>query len=233
MLAIVLKENNKDSYKLTYEEPVLIDKVVNAEDKGSSKNRNELLKISTADYVIFSDDDQCFDADTYKTISSYLSKKEYNAFVFNIDISNKERKYDDDNIKNDRLCKKKDVLGSGVWRFVFKKSALSNLWFDEKIGPGTKYLCGEDTVFIAQFLKQNKKKVLLTTKNIGVLNQTESSWFDKLHSDEYIYAQGYTQKIIYPVLYPIYCVRSLLVFHMLTLKNLRKVFKGYKIIKNS
>ena len=59
--------------------------VIYSDDIGTSKNRNELLKLATSEYVIFSDDDESFNTDVKnEIINEIISLKKPNSIAFNV-----------------------------------------------------------------------------------------------------------------------------------------------------
>ena len=202
--------------------------IVGASDIGLSKNRNEVLKLSKADYVMFCDDDICF-ADNIEEIivSEFQNINDSNlcSIVFNITSLNKNRQIALFTKKTKKL-KFKYVRGSGVWRFLIKREKITDIRFDETIGSGTKYLCGEDTIFMYKFINSFPYNSYICNKIIGTISHNKSIWFSKRNTDEYLIAKGHVYKTIYPYLYPLYIIRFLIKEKKFTFSNINKTFKG-------
>lgn len=205
--------------------------VINAKDSGLSKNRNELLKLVNSDYVFFADDDEKFYNNTESIVLDSFEQTNCDAIVFNYNVINKKRDYKH-YLGKPKRCKKRQLMSTGVVRFVFKTKSIMNLKFDEKIGSGTKYLCGEDSLFINNYLKKTKR-VYFNEKIICTIDQTTTLWKNKILSKEYLHVKGYVYKKIYGILYPFVCIRFLLKSRRFNLENLREIFKGYKIISKT
>ena len=146
--------------------------IYNSTKKGVSISRNFLLKKSTADFVAFLDNDISITEDAVKIIkNSFSINSTFKALKFNV-------------LNTTSICKKErnisffDIKNHGCWGYVFNRLFLLNngLLFDEKIGPGTDYPCGEDTIFLYNLYKKTKIKAIplncFSLQNRGI----ESTW---------------------------------------------------------
>lgn len=117
--------------------------VIFANDKGLSKNRNELLKKSTADYVMFADDDERF-VDNYENMI-LTSVENYDCVDFSFVNDNNELF----SFSNRTTKKRRFSSKIGIISMVFKRLSLINsgILFDERFGAGAEYDRGEDTIF--------------------------------------------------------------------------------------
>lgn len=204
-------------------------KIINASDKGVSKNRNELLKLASAEYVIFCDDDMIFCDGCLSIIINEISNinKDISAIVFNVKSLTKERPINLYKGKT-RLCKFKDVRSDGVWRFCFKRNDIRFISFDEHIGSGTKFLCGEDTLFIKEFIQHYKYSTYISNILVAYINHEKSNWFYNKDCDNYFLAKGHVYKTIYPKLYKLYIIRFLIKEKKLSLANYKRCMYGAK-----
>lgn len=205
-------------------------KVVNSTDKGLSINRNNLLRLCNSEYLIFCDDDVHFSLQAREIIEhSFKYKPNADAFAFNYKMSNPDRQY---KIYKGKTKKAhfSNFTSSGVLRFVFRRQSINSV-FDELIGSGTKYLCGEDTVFVKDYFRNKKNDVYISEKFLGQIDQINSVWFAKIDSDEYLICKSYVYKKIYPILYWIFGLRFLFKKRKFTMHNLKLIIKGYRLIK--
>jgi len=204
--------------------------VIFAIDKGTSKNRNELLKLSHSKFVVFSDDDVIFSKTILKTLRESNYEK-YDGCVFNVsgkNVGRKANKVARDNVF--RKCKWKDVSSTGVWRFVLKRDIALKICFDERIGPGTKFLCGEDSVFIRNVLKE--AKIYLVGKNIATIQSSNSTWYKNIDTKEYLMVKGYVYKILYPFFHTLFILKFLFKNKLFSCRNFKICLKGANTIKN-
>lgn len=200
-----------------------------ANDIGTSKNRNQLLQQADADYLIFADDDVVFATSAGVQIERLLAKWSFpNAIAFNVHITNPHRQYKK-YVGRDRSCRRRDVMQTGAWRFVVKRVIAQSFGFDETIGPGTEFPCGEDSVFVNNLLKA--RPVIITETYIATVAQNESTWANTAAKEQIIRAKGYTYKKIYGPLYPVLFFRFLLKTHQFSLSNLKNGLRGARCAK--
>ncbi len=156
-------------------------------ERGIGLSRNTALMRSTADIILFSDDDVCYD-DGYeeKIISSFNNNA--NADILLMDLraigKNDKKPY---SFKKIRWY---NSLNFGAVHFackresIFKKSLSFNLLF----GGGARYSCGEDNIFLSDALKKGLN-VYTVPGYIGSVTYENSSWF-KGYNDKYFYDKG-------------------------------------------
>lgn len=212
-----------NGYKVTY---------VCSNDVGLSKNRNELLKLSTAKYVMFLDDD---------CVIKNVDKKALELFCLDYDIVfcncislNSKRPLPV--LKNHHNNNKfKYYSGCGIVGCLIRLSflRLHCIFFDENLGSGTTLLCGEDSVFIKDVIKEGG--------NVGVTNlltiealQDQSLWFNKTLTDDYLFAKGYLYKRLYGLLWVLYGIRFLILNQKKHfLKSLKSLIKGSNFLTST
>ena len=107
---------------------------------------------------------------------------------------------------------------------------MNDLFFDERIGPGTKYLCGEDTLFLHTIYKNYD--MYLFSDLIATIIEKQSLWFNQRQCDEYLHVRGYIYHIIYPKLYRLYILKFLILEKRLSFKNYKKCLDGIQILRN-
>ena len=75
-------------------------------------------------------------------------------------------------------------------RIAFKRKKIDNckIVFNNLFGAGAKYSNGEDTLFLVDCLK-NKLKVYSSKKNIGIVYQKKSTWFNG-YNEKYFFDKG-------------------------------------------
>lgn len=99
----------------------------------------------------------------------------------------------------------------------------SDLTFHRQFGGGTPYSRGEDSLFIADLLK-NRLKVYTYPAVIATVDQTKSTWF-KGYTEKYFYDKGALFSA-----FPYRCGRLLCT--ALLLKNRKSMFNSFAELKN-
>ena len=157
-------------------------KVINSEEKGLSKSRNECIRNSNADICLIADDDVIYVDDYEKIIVRAHKKfKDADIIAFEVPSTNLDRPSSVIN-KNKRL----DFIGSmklSSFQISFKLDSIkkNNLEFDEKFGAGSQYKMGEENIFLFDCLKKGLK-IYFVKEKIANVSHDESTWFDGYNS---------------------------------------------------
>lgn len=205
-------ENNKNQRIYSYSEI------------GASKSRNRLINLAKGDICIFADDDIKY-VNGYENIikKAYESKQNADGILFYVENTNKNRE------KNKKLGNKRfkflDVMKGRIYELSLTKEALEkikekNIKFDNKFGPGGEILKGEDTIFLADLLK-NKFNLYCVNEKIGTVGAIESTWFTDFN-EKYLYDQGAVLKKIAPNAYKILILQYVIRKHKLYKKNFNR-----------
>lgn len=216
--AVIANQTNRNFY----EEKVInghMVKLVSTDGRGTSRNRNIALALSSGDLLMFSDDDLKF-VDGYEkmVIEEFEKHPEADAIQFSLNvISISETKKTD---KNGRKPVKKefhrvnrhDLGGAGVCGVVVKKEVIQrkSLFFNESFGPGTKNYCGEDTIFLQEMIKK-RVRVFSSPVVIADIDKSESTWFEG-YTERYFETGGMVIGTIYPILSYLIVLRSAFMF---------------------
>lgn len=179
-------------------------KYLNFAERGVGLNRNNSLMRADGDILVFADDDEVFNdgyADVIK--KAYKEIPDADAIIFNIstigtDVGRK-------NIKKIKRIKLLNALNYGAVRLSVKNIAVKkhNLTFSRLFGGGAIYSSGEDSLFIADLLK-NKLKVYVYPAVIATVDQTSSTWFEG-YTEKYFYDKGALFAAFSPKLGKILC----------------------------
>ena len=184
-------------------------KLVTTDTRGTSRNRNIALCHSTADYVLFSDDDLVFENNYVQLIENeFLKHPEANAIKFNLYNISQSRKISMKSIQKFEPATRRNMGGSGVWGVVVKRDILKqhHLFFREDFGPGTDNYCGEDTIFL-QDLVNAKIGFYRSPVIIAGIDQTTSTWFEG-HNEKYFTVSGKIFAATYPLLAYLLAIRG-------------------------
>ena len=184
-------------------------RMMTTKTRGISKNRNIALGLSTADYVLFADDDLIFDDDYKEKIENeFKTHPEAEAIKFNIHDLSEIRKISMKRIQKFEKATMGNMSSSGSCGLVVKREVLirNNITFHENFGSGTENYCGEDTIFLMEMIKKHVK-IYRSPVDIAGINQENSSWFTG-HNEKYFVTCGKVIATICPVLCYLIVIRS-------------------------
>lgn len=170
--------------------------IVNQTGSGVSKNRNTILKHATSDYVTFLDDDMVLTEKKERFFSLLDNFSEYDAIRFNCISSNVNRPIKQ--IKKNGYVNFRKMKSFGTWGIFYKRSVLieTNIAFRENIGPGNYINHGEDTLFVYDFLKSNRK-IYQIKLPVFLIEQTKSTWKDSKDLKRELISHGYNYYLLY------------------------------------
>ena len=158
-----------------------------SDELGLSNSRNKGIDNAKNDIVILCDDDVIYKKDFEKLIVEEFEKNKIaDIIVFNIDSPNRKIKL---NKKNKRLHFY-NILRYTSTRVAFRTDIIqkSGLKFNPLFGPGSKYLNGEESIFLTQCLRKGLK-IYSSTNNIATVLQNKSTWF-KGYDEKYFFDKG-------------------------------------------
>ena len=162
--------------------------VLSSSERGVSKNRNKEIRKAQADICVIADDDMCFNPGYVDTLVSLYSKyKNADLIIFNIG-EQKRTRYITKKIKklNPLSCLKY----SGA-RITFKRTSIirKGIMFDTRFGSGSKYISGEDNLFLSQCIKSGLRAIAVP-EQIAMLRECRDSTWYKGMNDDYFYSRG-------------------------------------------
>lgn len=199
-------------------------KYLNFNERGVGLNRNNSLIRATGDILLFADEDEVFD-DNYDSIikKAYNELPDADAIIFNISTIGRS---DGGRINNKiRRIRFYNCFHYGTVRLTVRNDSVTNrnITFHRQFGGGAPYSSGEDSLFIADLLK-NRLKVYTYPAVIATVDQTDSSWF-KGYTEKYFYDKG-----AFFSAFPYRCGRLLCT--ALLLKNRKSMFNSFAELKN-
>lgn len=165
---------------------------ISLKERGIGLSRNTALMRATADIVLFADDDVVYEEDYGKKIIQEFER--YPKIDFMAFSLTSHRKGESKQLKKIILPSKRiywfNALRYGTYHFaVRRQSAVRvNLWFHLLFGGGTKYSCGEDSIFISEALKKGLK-VRSSSVYLGDVFHATSTWF-KGYTEKYWFDKG-------------------------------------------
>lgn len=196
--------------------------VINKNEKGLSKSRNEAIKNAKNDIILIADDDVSYN-DNYKEIVVDAYNKYPNADIicFYVKSNNNKRKTKKMMTGKINHLRAMKIISSEI---SFKRLSIinNNLNFDEHYGAGTKFDRGEEQIFLYEALKKGLK-ILFVNKQIGEVNHDNSTWFLK-YDKNFFYIQGQVFKRLSPKFYKLliiqYAIRKYFLYrHTINFKD--------------
>lgn len=194
-----IKEHSINGHKVLY---------VEADDVGLSKNRNELLKLATSEFVLYLDDDCAIKKIDFHKLIEYSSNFDL-TFCECISLNNDRPLPHLTNHKNNN--KFRYFSGCGIVGCIMsiKFLRLHCIFFNENFGSGTKLLCGEDSVFINDVIKKGGNVGI--TKHLSIeVSQKDSLWYSDVLTSDYLFSKGFFYRTLHDKLWLLYGIRFLL-----------------------
>lgn len=200
--AIIINQTDHNSY-----EEKIVDgnkiRMISTTTRGLGVSRNMALLNSTADIVVFCDDDEVFEDDYKdKILEEFEKHPNVDFFVFKTIIYQ-------DGKEIIKVREEKDLaiynsLRYGSVHFAFKREVQrrKNIWISTYFGAGTPNGSGEDSIFISDCLKSGMK-VRTSDKLIAKVYNDASSWFEGFN-DKFFYDKGKLSKALFPKTYKLY-----------------------------
>lgn len=176
-------------------------KMITTNTKGVGLNRNIGLIYSSAEILMFSDDDMVYYDDYEKiVVEEFANNSDADMIIFDIDYYNGEKKRSDVCNNEDKRLHLYNSLKYGTCSVAIRRKALlrANLSFSTLFGGGCIYSHGEDSIFITEAFKK-RLNVYSSSKKIGKNINRGSSWFSGYH-EKYFYDQGAMLACAFPKL---------------------------------
>ena len=217
--ALIINQAGKNSYEEVEDDGKKI-RMITTDTKGLAVSRNLALLNSTADIVIFADDDEVFEKGYLERVKDgFIEHPDVDFFVFKTII------YQDNEeivkVKEEKNLSFYNCLRYGSVHFVFRREVLAraNLYLPTHFGAGTDYGSGEDSIFILSAIRKGLK-VSTNTGLLARIYNDESTWF-KGHNEKFFYDKGALARALFPRLYKFY-IRYFLYTHPEMLRDINK-----------
>ncbi len=169
---------------------------ISTTERGVGRSRNRAILASSADIILFADDDVCyFDGYAKTVVDAFQSHKKADLFVFNLESLNKNRP--EKITGRGYKLRWRNCLKFGAFRIAVRRETLlrKNVFFSLLFGGGAKYQAGEDNLFITQCLQKGMLGYS-SEKHIGTVKQEESTWFCG-YGEKYYLDRGALFKAMY------------------------------------
>ena len=163
--------------------------MLTTDTKGLSVSRNLAILHAEGDVCLLCDDDEKLDSDYRDTIlDAYQELPDADIICFRIANQPSRLKQE-----TQRLTKW-TAMRIASWQITFRRESIlkSGIRFDEDMGAGTGNGGGEEVKFLRDCIKAGMKAYYVP-KSIGIVAQTESTWFRGFNRD-FFYKRGITNR---------------------------------------
>lgn len=164
-------------------------RMITTSTRGVGINRNLALCYAEGDICLLADDDLRY-VDNLKHIilDEFANLPKADAIIFNVESLDTNRPS-----KQHRKIKKmrkysRNPYGTFQIAIRMEKIRKKNIWFSPIFGGGSKYLSGEDSMFVNDMRKRGVT-IYLSDKMIGTVKHEASTWFSGYNS-EYYFSKG-------------------------------------------
>ena len=180
----------------------------NSAERGVGRNRNVLIRNTTADICLFADDDMQF-VDGYPQIAQKAFEEcpDADILIFNLIEKRPRRSV----TKQITRINKYNYAKYGAARIAFRRQSVlsAGIRFDLSFGGGTEHGSGEDTIFLWDCIKK-KLKIYAVPYALAEIDQTAvSTWF-KGYNEKFFLDKGALYAHIHPVLWPLYSLHHVM-----------------------
>ena len=164
--------------------------MISTKTKGVGINRNLALQLSTADFLLFADDDIVYyDGALDGVENAFRELPDADVIFFGIDMTKEGKVFDARRNKVKRV-RPWNSLRYGACRMAVRRNAIieNRISFSTLFGGGCIYCSGEDTIFICDCLKAGLK-LYSHSCVLGACAKDSSTWFSGFN-DKYFYDRG-------------------------------------------
>ena len=146
-------------------------------ERGVGRSRNRAILASSADILLFADDDVVYDDGVIDKVESFFELNEtVSLCTFNLKSLNSERP--EIIVETDYRLHFWNCMKFGAFRIAVRRADLlkNNIFFSLLFGGGAHYQAGEDNHFIMNCL-QRSMKCKASSILLGTVAQDSSTWF--------------------------------------------------------
>lgn len=188
-------------------------KWIDSDEIGLSRSRNRALKEVKSGIVLMVDDDERLYENIESKILSEFSCLGADLIAFNINGSRK--RYINTKIRRIRIS---NAFRYGSARLAFKMDFLRkhNISLNNDVGAGTQIGCGEDSIFLLDFLRR-RGKCFSSPLWIADICDDNSTWF-KDYDKKFFLDKAFIFRIMFPKTWKVICLRYLIKHRKITKK---------------
>ena len=200
------KEDENSETEFDYAEKRI--RVIKQTDKGVGLSRNTCIDASSADVILFADEDIVYEKD-YETavMKEFADHPEADILLFNVKVCDERRTYWNEDFHSVKWynCGRYPAYSIAAKATALKASGVK---FSLLFGGGAKYSNGEDSLFLNDCLKAGLK-IFATPVCIGEEIPRPSTWFVG-YTDKFFYDRGVLYSFLYGPMAKLWGIRWLL-----------------------
>lgn len=218
-VVIVSQSNHKAIANIVDEYENLNIKHIVIEKKGLSIARNEGIRRTEGDIIVLSDDDCWYPKNAISDIVKQFNEKEQiNVLLTEIYDPISGQLYKSYSSKAEFLNNKLKLMSKSSIEIAYKKEKMENNSFDERLGLGGEFVCGEEIDFL---LNNFKKNTFYFKPLVSVYHQKKMAG----NTPGQIIAKG----AVYGKHYSVFIFMLVLLRDLVIKKenNIKKFFEGY------
>lgn len=197
--AVVVNQCDHSGEDIFYYKDYLI-KWISMPERGVGLSRNTCLMHSTADIVLFADDDITYqDGYAEAVLAAFENNENADVMCFNIKLQNSSKNIGGhrDNQKSKRLFAFNSMRYGATLIAARRKTLFrERISFSLLFGGGAEFSCGEDSIFVKDCLNA-KLKLYAHTYCLGVVDDSQSSWYRGI-DDAFFRDRGMLYAMIFP-----------------------------------
>lgn len=184
---IVNQASTEKTEEFTYKQHHI--RMITMKERGVGLSRNTAFQNSSADIVLFADQDVEYQDEYDKTILKEFEKNpKADILIFNLKSKNPNNPTY--MISKDKRVRRFNSLRYGATKIAARRQSLvsSGVTFSLLFGGGAKYSAGEDSLFLYNCIKKGLR-VYACNKQIGTVDQIDSTWFEG-YNDKFFRDKG-------------------------------------------
>lgn len=178
-------------------------KMISTDLCGVGNNRNMALLYSSGDICLLADDDVVYNSDYCEVIRREFKRyPKADIIIFNFDLLNGNKRRKPKVTRKSYTMHRWNKNGFTTFRIAFRRSSFlkSRLFFSTIYGGGCSFPFGEDTLWIED-ARSRGLNIVVSEQYIGKVDQSSSSWFDKIQPEAYFYGRGVYLRNTFPRTY--------------------------------
>lgn len=153
-IIIIDQSDKKNNYFLKYDERI---KYIYTKERGLSHCRNIAISMATGNYCCLMDDDAEYEKDTLYNINKNINEKKLDVVSGVIIDKLTNEKWMKSMPNKECKINKNNVFSCSSASLTIKTKLLKENLFDEQLGAGKKWGCGEETDLLLRLLYKKKK----------------------------------------------------------------------------